>query len=209
MKVDPDAQAHIDPPDPPAPSTSTPPPAGRGRGLRLAAIAVMCAALLGGSWGLYAWLQDYRTRMQHVGYPIHAFVLPDLHAPERTLRAADLGGEPFLLHSFASWCPACAAGHHDTTQLARRYRLRLIGYNLEDQRENALGWLQKMGDPYTRIVADRDGEVALYGLRMYGTPFFVLVDADGIIRWRHQGTLTEDTIAQGLEPALRAMGHTP
>lgn len=188
---------------------TVPVPAGRGRAAKLLAVASMLTVLAAAGWGLHAWLQDYRARMQYVGHPLHAFALPDLHAPGRTLRTADLRGAPFLLHSFASWCPACAAGHDDTARLAERYGLRLIGYNLEDEREDALAWLQRKGDPYARIVADRKGDIALYGLRMYGTPFFVLVDADGIIRWRHQGTLTDDTIAQGLEPALRAMGHTP
>lgn len=188
---------------------TAPAPAGRGRGAKLLAVASMLTVLAAAGWGLHAWLQDYRARMQYVGYPLHAFSLPDLHAPDRILRTSDLRGAPFLLHSFASWCPACAVGHDDTARLAERYNLRLIGYNLEDEREDALAWLQRKGDPYARIVADRKGDIALYGLRMYGTPFFVLVDADGIIRWRHQGTLTDDTIAQGLEPALHAMGHTP
>lgn len=193
--------------DPSTASAAT--PARRSRRAQLAMVGALLAVLFGGALGLYVWLQDYRERMQHVGYPLHAFALPELHAPERTLRVSDLRGEPFLLHSFASWCPACAMGHEETRRLKERYRLRLIGYNLEDEREDALAWLQRKGDPYTRIAADRKGDIALYGLRMYGTPFFVLVDAEGIIRWRHQGTLTEDTIAQGLEPALRAMGHLP
>jgi len=193
---------------PPAPGTPAL-PVRRSRGAQLAMVGALLAVTVGGALGLYLWLQDYRERMQHVGYPLHAFALPELHAPERTLRVADLRGEAFLLHSFASWCPACAMGHEQTGRLKQRYGLRLIGYNLEDERDDALAWLQSKGDPYTRIVADRDGEIALYGLRMYGTPFFVLVDAEGVIRWRHQGTLTEQTIAQGLEPALRAMGHTP
>lgn len=192
----------------PAPDTARL-PVRRSRGVQMAVVGAMFAVLFGGAIGLYIWLQDYRERMQHVGYPLYAFALPELHAPERTLRVTDLRGEPFLLHSFASWCPACAMGHEETSRLTQRYGLRLIGYNLEDERGDALAWLQRKGDPYTRIAVDRDGEIALYGLRMYGTPFFVLVDAEGIIRWRHQGTLTEQTIAQGLEPALRAMGHTP
>lgn len=191
------------------PASAAPPPVRRSRGAQLAMAGALLAVLLGGALGLYVWLEDYRERAQHVGYPLHAFALPELHAPQRTLSVADLRGEPFLLHSFASWCPACAMGHEETSRLKDRYGLRLIGYNLEDDRDDALAWLQRKGDPYARIVADREGEIALYGLRMYGTPFFVLVDAEGIVRWRHQGTLTEEIIAQGLEPALRGMGHTP
>lgn len=207
----------IDPPSPDAGDASAAPPAlgtaplsvRRSRGAQVVMVGAMFGVLILGALGLSMWLQDYRERMQYVGYPVYAFALPELHAPERTLRVEDLRGEPFLLHSFASWCPACAAGHEDTARTARRYGLRLIGYNLEDEREDALAWLRRKGDPYARIAVDRDGEIALYGLRMYGTPSFVLVDAEGIIRWRHQGILTEQTIAQGLEPALRAMGHTP
>ena len=190
-------------------ATSTAPSPRRSHRTQVIAVLVMLATLAVGAWGLSAWLQGYRARMQYVGHPIYSFALPDLHAPERTVRAEDLRGEPYLLEAFASWCPACTAGHEDTTRLARQYRLRLIGYNLEDDRDDALAWLARKGDPFARIVADRDGETGLYGLKFYATPYFVLVDADGIIRWRHGGTLDEAAVTEGLEPALRAMGHLP
>ena len=184
-------------------------PPRRSRRTQTIIVMGMLATLAVAAWGLHAWLQGYRARMQSVGYPVYGFALPDLYAPERIVRAEELHGEPYLLEAFASWCPACTAGHAETTRLARHYRLRLVGYNLEDDRDDALAWLARKGDPYARIVADREGEIGLHGLKFYATPYFVLVDANGIIRWRHGGTLDEATVTQGLEPALRAMGHLP
>ena len=51
------------------------------------------------------------------------------------------------------------------------------------------------------MIADIDGRTAIdWGI--YGAPETFLVDANGIIRWKHVGAITDEIIANELIPAL-------
>jgi cytochrome c biogenesis protein CcmG/thiol:disulfide interchange protein DsbE len=48
--------------------------------------------------------------------------------------------------------------------------------------------LEQLGNPYTVIPADREGRVAIdWGV--YGAPETFLIDAAGIVRYKHVGAL--------------------
>lgn len=133
--------------------------------------------------------------------PAPEFTLPVLHEPSRSVGLADLRGEPFVLNVWGSWCPECRTEHPVLTRFAESKRVRVIGYNLNDEPAEALRWLEQFGNPYWLVVADRDGRSAIdWGI--YGAPETFLVDANGIIRWKHVGPMSEDTVARGLLPAL-------
>jgi len=114
---------------------------------------------------------------------------------------ADLKGQPFLLNVWGSWCVECQAEHPVMTRFAETKRLRVVGYNWKDERADALRWLEQFGNPYMVVIADEDGRAAIdWGI--YGAPESFLVDANGIIRWKHVGPLTDVIIRNELLPAL-------
>lgn len=140
-----------------------------------------------------------------IGRAAPGFALPDLHAPERMIRSEELRGTPYLLNVWGSWCPECRVEHPVIADLARSGRVRVIGYNYKDERDDALRWLGQFGDPYDRIVADLDGRAALdWGI--YGAPETFLVDAEGIVRWKHVGALTPDVVESEIVPLLGEAG---
>jgi cytochrome c biogenesis protein CcmG, thiol:disulfide interchange protein DsbE len=133
--------------------------------------------------------------------PAPEFALPVLHDPSRRVTLADLRGEPFVLNVWGSWCPECRTEHPVLTRFAESKRVRVIGYNLNDEPDEALRWLEQFGNPYWLVVADRDGRSAIdWGI--YGAPETFLVDANGIIRWKHVGPMSEETVTRSLLPAL-------
>ena len=136
--------------------------------------------------------------------PLPAFNLPTLHAPEQRVDAASLRGTPFLLNVWASWCPECRVEHPLIEQLARSGTLKVVGFNYKDEREDALRWLQQFGDPYAEILVDRDGRVGI-DLGVYAAPENFLVDAQGVVRYKHVGALTPDVIQREILPRLKAM----
>ena len=140
-----------------------------------------------------------------IGKPAPAFALPVLHEPDRTgRRSQDLRGAPFLLNVWGSWCPACRDEHPVLTRFAETKRVRVVGFNWKDEHADALRWLEQFGNPYWLVVADYEGKVAIdWGI--YGAPETFLVDANGMIRWKHVGPLTDAVIADELLPALAAI----
>lgn len=136
--------------------------------------------------------------------PAPAFSLQALHQPERTVGNADLGGAPYLLNVWGSWCPACRDEHPVIDRLAQSGRVKVVGFNWKDEREDALRWLQRFGDPYHEIIVDQVGRTAI-DFGVYGAPETFLVDADGTIRWKHIGPITDEIVEAQLLPALAAI----
>ncbi|MET0893908.1 MAG: DsbE family thiol:disulfide interchange protein [Pseudoxanthomonas sp.] len=136
-----------------------------------------------------------------IGKPAPAFDLPLLHEPGKRFTLAELRGQPFVMNVWGSWCPECRVEHPVISRFALTKRVRFIGYNLKDTREDALRWLEQFGNPYLMVVADEPGRTAIdWGI--YGAPETFLVDARGIVRWKHVGAITDQIIAEQLIPAL-------
>ena len=62
----------------------------------------------------------------------------------------------------------------------------IYGINYKDDPEEALAFLDELGDPFTRIGADRSGRVAIdWGV--YGLPETFVIDAEGRTAYKHVG----------------------
>ncbi|TAN06893.1 MAG: DsbE family thiol:disulfide interchange protein [Rhodanobacteraceae bacterium] len=139
-----------------------------------------------------------------INKPAPAFNLPRLENPTQLVSKANLLGQPYLLNVFASWCFACAEEHPTLMAYRDRFGIPLIGYDYKDAPADARGWLQKHGDPYHEVITDQSGETALdFGI--YGAPETYLIDAQGIIRYKHIGPLTPAVIAKDIEPRIREL----
>ena len=140
-----------------------------------------------------------------IGKPAPAFELPLLDRPDRTFSQADLVGQVTLVHVWATWCVVCRAEHPTLLAFARRGLVPVVGYNYKDDRDLARQWLAEAGNPYALTLFDPAGAVALdWGV--YGTPETFVVDADGIIRYKHVGALTDTVIERELVPLIESLG---
>jgi cytochrome c biogenesis protein CcmG/thiol:disulfide interchange protein DsbE len=177
------------------------------RWLPLAVFAALAVLLAAGVWMSRKPDRD-ALPSPLIGKPAPAFALPVLHEPSRTVRLQDLRGQPFLLNVWGSWCVECRVEHPVLTRFAETRRVRVVGYNWKDEPADALRWLAQFGNPYWVVLSDVEGRAAIdWGI--YGAPETFLVDADGIIRWKHVGPLDDGVIADELEPLLRGMRGVP
>ena len=138
-----------------------------------------------------------------IGKAAPAFDLPRLDDPAQRVRKADLLGKPYLINVFASWCFACGDEHPVLMEYSKKFGVPLIGYDYKDHPADAKAWLARHGDPYSQVIADETGAIAI-DFGVYGAPETFLVDATGVIRYKHIGPLTPEVIAQELEPAIRS-----
>jgi cytochrome c biogenesis protein CcmG/thiol:disulfide interchange protein DsbE len=130
--------------------------------------------------------------------------LPALKKPKQTLTRADFKGHVSLLNVWATWCFACREEHQTLLKFAKRGVVPIYGLDYKDKRNAALAWLKQAGDPYRAIAFDRTGNVAM-NWGVYGAPETFLVDANGIIRYKHIGPLTAKSIRQELLPRIRKL----
>jgi cytochrome c biogenesis protein CcmG/thiol:disulfide interchange protein DsbE len=89
--------------------------------------------------------------------------------------------------------------------LARRGGVPVVGLNYKDQPGNARNWLQRLGDPYVMTLVDFDGKVGI-DFGVYGVPETFVIDAQGVIRFKHVGVLTPAVVSERIEPLLRKLG---
>lgn len=136
-----------------------------------------------------------------IGKPAPEFALPSLKDPGQTLTREILLGEVSLVNVWASWCPSCREEHAELTRIARKEGVRLIGLNWKDEREAALAWLKRFGDPYAAILYDPDNRVGIdWGV--YGAPETFVVDAQGIIRHKRVGPIDARVWETEIKPVI-------
>jgi cytochrome c biogenesis protein CcmG/thiol:disulfide interchange protein DsbE len=80
--------------------------------------------------------------------------------------------------------------------------LTIWGIAYQDQPGPLNGYLQQYGNPYKRLATDVSGLTAI-NWGVYGVPETYLIDKTGIVRWRWAGAITDDVLANGLDPLLQ------
>lgn len=143
---------------------------------------------------------DDPTKLESVlvGKSVPTFKLEDLAEPGKEYDQSIFKGEPLLLNVWATWCPTCHAEHQYLNQLAGQ-GVKIIGLNYKDQRDKAINWLNSLGNPYLISLFDGDGMLGL-DLGVYGAPETFLIDANGVIRYRHVGDVNATNWQAKLQP---------
>lgn len=135
--------------------------------------------------------------------PLPPFRAPTLADPQRFVTPDDFKGNIALLNVWATWCPTCQAEHAALKALAAQ-GVVIYGVNYKDDRDKALAWLRQLGDPYRFTIDDAAGQLGI-DLGVYGAPETYLLDARGVIRYRHVGALDEQIWQKDFLPRIRAL----
>jgi cytochrome c biogenesis protein CcmG, thiol:disulfide interchange protein DsbE len=134
------------------------------------------------------------------------FRLPQLKDPAKTFSAEDMRGKVWILNVWASWCISCRDEHPLLIDYARTRAVPIYGLNWKDKREDALAWLDELGDPYVLSVSDFDGRIAIdYGV--YGAPETYVIDQSGTIRFKQIGAVTPDVWSEKIMPLVQQLNR--
>ena len=152
---------------------------------------------------LFAGLGKDPTKLESalIGKPVPEFVLEDLAEPEVKLDRSVFQGQVNLLNVWAEWCPACWDEHEYLMHLAHDKGVPIVGLNYKDQRETAFRFLNRLGNPYHTIIFDPQGSLG-FDLGVYGAPETYVIDAEGIVRFRHVGVVNQKVWEEDLLPAI-------
>lgn len=142
-----------------------------------------------------------------IDQPAPEFSLPPIEGSKgQGFSTADLIGRVSVVNVFASWCVPCRAEHPLITRLAEMNVANVYGINFKDKPEAALAWLDSLGDPYTKIGADRNGRVSIdWGV--YGIPETFIVDKEGRIRYKHVGQVTAKLLENQILPIIEKLNQ--
>ena len=158
-------------------------------------------------FGLGIWNGQAQTRQLTFGKAITSSGFVGLAAPDfeltdlsgNAVRLSELKGHPVLLNFWATWCGPCEV---EMPAIQDRYEhnqsdLSVLAINFDEPEQDVRQYAGRLGLTFD-ILLDPGAKVQdLYRVRGYPTSF--LVDAEGVIRVHHVGSMSEEQLDQYLQ----------
>ena len=116
----------------------------------------------------------------------------DHFSKNKIITGEDLSKNNFTLINFwASWCGPCRDEHSILLKLNREKNLELLGVNVKDKKNNALKFLNELGNPYDELARDEFGKHSV-NFGIYGIPESILINKDLIIIKKFIGPVSKN-----------------
>lgn len=154
------------------------------------------------AWGLMR--DPSRIPSQLIDRPLPEFNLPAPEGFSEGLSTDDFKGQVTLLNVFASWCVSCHVEHPLLMELAAREETPIYGLNWKEKPGDGKAWLDRFGNPYSRIGDDQNGRVAI-DLGVTGAPETFVIDKDGRVRYVFIGPITPQSWDETLKPLIEEL----
>ena len=102
--------------------------------------------------------------------------------------------EFYLLNIWASWCAPCRDEHPMLMSLSKNNKLNIIGMNYKDNKKKAKSFLDELGNPYEKIIVDRNGINSIeWGA--FGVPETFIIYNNKIIK-KYIGPLNQELLME-------------
>jgi len=101
----------------------------------------------------------------------------------------------YVLNIWASWCAPCRVEHSTLMKLKNNKLIKIIGINYKDNLTNAKKFIDQNGNPYSEILIDEDGTIAI-SLGAYGIPETIIVDKNKIILKKFFGAINNNSLKE-------------
>ncbi|WED28006.1 DsbE family thiol:disulfide interchange protein [Vibrio sp. DW001] len=160
--------------------------------MKLVKLSVLLVILLSVFGTLYYGLNNANSELNDamMNEPVPSFNLSTLRGDKIVDETIFVSDEYTLLNIWASWCAACKIEHPFLVELAES-GIKIIGLNYRDNQKEAQKVIVAEGNPYTEIVYDPNGELAL-DLGVLGAPETFVIDGNGKIITRVSGIIDSD-----------------
>jgi cytochrome c biogenesis protein CcmG/thiol:disulfide interchange protein DsbE len=100
----------------------------------------------------------------------------------------------YLLNIWASWCAPCRDEHSILMSLSKNNKLTIIGMNYKDNKKNAKSFLDELGNPYEKIIVDKNGTISIeWGA--FGVPETFIIYNNKIIK-KYIGPLNNELLIE-------------
>ena len=162
--------------------------------------------IVGAVFAAGLWRDPSRIPSQLIDRPLPVFDLPPIEGFDEGLSSDHIigEGEVALINVWGSWCVACHIEHPLLMALAENEVIPIYGIDWKDKPGDGTAWLERFGNPYTRIGDDMDGRVAIdFGVT--GAPETFVIDKQGRVRYKQVGPITQQAWDDVLWPLIEEL----
>ena len=100
----------------------------------------------------------------------------------------------YLLNIWSSWCVPCRQEHPLLMKLNEDSKIIIIGMNYKDNKKNAKSFLDELGNPYEKIIVDKNGTNSIeWGA--FGVPETFIIYNNKIIK-KYIGPLNNELLIE-------------
>ena len=101
----------------------------------------------------------------------------------------------YIINIWASWCVPCRTEHPLLMELSKNQSIKLIGINYKDKADKAKNFINKFGNPYSKIIIDADGTLSVeFGA--YGIPETFVIDKNKKIIKKFIGPINKEIVEE-------------
>jgi cytochrome c biogenesis protein CcmG/thiol:disulfide interchange protein DsbE len=166
----------------------------------LPVVALVALGLLFAVYGLHHDPQVQPNAL--IGKPLPTLAFTPLEGGQPLQAASLLNGKPGLVNVFGSWCGPCALEAPQLTKL-KQQGVNIVGVTWMDEPGNTSAFLDRYGNPFSRVLMGRDQASVEFGIT--AAPETFIVDSKGMVVGKRTVPLT-DTDVPVILAKLRSLG---
>lgn len=173
----------------------------------IAALAIGWAAVRGGGSRAVLGTAERPAVAVAVHEPAPDFELPIVGHQGSTIALSSLTGQVIVLNFWASWCHPCRDEAPDLRSAWERsrgqQRVVFLGVNEMDDEGGAQAFQREFHMTYPSVFDPSASLAADYGF--FGLPVTYVIDAEGVMRYRFTGSVTESALVDAVRSVLRGV----
>ena len=137
-----------------------------------------------------------------IGKPLPTAAFPPLDGGQPLKTAALLNGKPGLVNLWFSTCGPCIIESPQLMKL-KQAGVNVVGVTWMDQPGNSAAFLDRYGNPYSRVLVGGEESAVEFGIT--AAPETFIVDSRGMVVDKHVGVITDVDVPK-LIKKLKSLG---
>jgi cytochrome c biogenesis protein CcmG/thiol:disulfide interchange protein DsbE len=131
-----------------------------------------------------------------IGKPLPTVAFPPLEGGQPVRTASLLNGKPGLVNLWFSYCGPCIMEAPQLMKL-KQAGVNIVGVTWMDQPGNSAAFLDRYGDPFSKVLVGGDQSSVEFGIT--AAPETFIVNSKGMVVDKHVGVITDEDVPRLIE----------
>lgn len=165
-------------------------------------VRIIVLLLLGVAFAYMAVSLGKNSTAAEIGGPAPDFTLEDMDGNMVSL--SDYKGQFVIVNFFAAWCPPCREEAPELQKFEEQHgdKVKLLIIDRAEPKIKVQEFIDEFNSTSTYLLDYNDSMAKPYGV--IGQPETFFIDEEGIIRYKHVGTMTKDFMIETVNKYIKS-----